>query len=129
MKKFFIGVDVSKLKLDFCFWHNEKVVSEMIVLNHTECIKEYLLNLLEGCSITDFLVCAEYTGQYTYPLSSVCTELGLDLWLENFAFHIQIGVFAFILGGVMSLAVGMLSISFHILKVASSNPVNAIKYE
>ncbi|MCK5337673.1 MAG: ABC transporter permease [Bacteroidales bacterium] len=53
----------------------------------------------------------------------------LDLWLENFAFHIQIGVFAFILGGVLSLAVGMLSISFHILKVASSNPVNAIKYE
>ncbi len=53
----------------------------------------------------------------------------LSLWLENFAFHIQIGVFAFILGGVMSLAVGMLSISFHIIKVASSNPVKAIKYE
>ncbi len=53
----------------------------------------------------------------------------LSLWLENFAFHIQIGVFAFILGGVMSLAVGMLSISFHILKAASSNPVDAIKYE
>jgi putative ABC transport system permease protein len=53
----------------------------------------------------------------------------LSLWLENFAFHIQIGVFAFILGGVMSLVVGMLSISFHIIKVASSNPVKAIKYE
>ena len=53
----------------------------------------------------------------------------LDLWLQNFAFHIQIGVFAFILGGVMALAVGMLSISFHILKAASSNPVDAIKYE
>ena len=53
----------------------------------------------------------------------------LSLWLENFAFHIQIGVFAFILGGIMSLTVGMLSISFHILKAASSNPVDAIKYE
>ena len=53
----------------------------------------------------------------------------LDLWLQNFAFHIQIGVFAFILGGAMALAVGMLSISFHILKAASSNPVDAIKYE
>jgi putative ABC transport system permease protein len=53
----------------------------------------------------------------------------LGLWLENFAFHISIGVWAFILGGIMSLAVGMLSISFHILKAATSNPVDAIKYE
>ncbi|MEN8224299.1 MAG: FtsX-like permease family protein [Bacteroidota bacterium] len=53
----------------------------------------------------------------------------LGLWLENFAFHIQIGVLAFILGGLLSLAVGMLSISFHILRAASSNPVDAIKYE
>ncbi len=53
----------------------------------------------------------------------------LGLWLENFAFHVQIGVVAFILGGVLSLLVGMLSISFHILKVATSNPVDAIKHE
>ncbi len=53
----------------------------------------------------------------------------LSLWLENFAFHIQIGIWAFILGGLLSLVVGMLSISFHILKVATSNPVDAIKYE
>ena len=29
------------------------------------------------------LLCAEYTGQYTYPLCCVCEELGIDLWLEN----------------------------------------------
>ncbi|MDR2859991.1 MAG: hypothetical protein LBV64_06365, partial [Mediterranea sp.] len=27
--------------------------------------------------------CAEYTGQYAYPLYCVCEELSLDLWLEN----------------------------------------------
>jgi putative ABC transport system permease protein len=53
----------------------------------------------------------------------------LGLWLENFAYHIAIGVWAFLLGGVMALVVGMLSISFHILKAATSNPVDAIKYE
>jgi len=53
----------------------------------------------------------------------------LSLWLENFAFHINIGVLAFIIGGLMSVIVGLLSISFHILKVASSNPVNAVKHE
>jgi transposase len=83
MKKFFIGVDVSKLKLDFCNWHNERVVSEMIVTNHPGSIKGYLQDLLTDNDVTDFLVCAEYTGQYTYPLSCACSELGVDLWLEN----------------------------------------------
>ncbi|MEE4257317.1 MAG: FtsX-like permease family protein, partial [Bacteroidales bacterium] len=53
----------------------------------------------------------------------------LGLWLENFAFHINIGITAFILGGLLSLVVGMLSISFHIWKAATSNPVDAISYE
>ena len=53
----------------------------------------------------------------------------LGLWLENFAFHINIGFVAFMLGGLLSLAVGMISISFHIWKAATSNPVDAIKYE
>lgn len=53
----------------------------------------------------------------------------LNLWLQNFAYHITIGAGAFLLGGLLSLLVGLLSISFHILKVASSNPVDAIKYE
>lgn len=53
----------------------------------------------------------------------------LNIWLQNFAFHINIGVLAFVLGGVLSLAVGLLSISFHIIRVASSDPVDAIKYE
>jgi len=53
----------------------------------------------------------------------------LGLWLENFAFHIRIGALVFIIGGLLSLLVGMLSISFHIFRAASANPVDAIKYE
>ncbi len=53
----------------------------------------------------------------------------LDLWLQNFAFHIRVGLFAFILGGILALLVGLLSISFHILRVANTNPVEAIKHE
>jgi hypothetical protein len=29
------------------------------------------------------LLCAEYTGQYTWPLSCACEEMQVDLWLEN----------------------------------------------
>jgi putative ABC transport system permease protein len=53
----------------------------------------------------------------------------LNNWLQNFAFHVTIGFTAFIIAGLLSLGVGMLSVSFHIVKAAWSNPVNAIKYE
>jgi transposase len=29
------------------------------------------------------LVCAEYTGKYTYPLCLSCQKVGVNLWLEN----------------------------------------------
>jgi transposase len=36
-----------------------------------------------GLLVSELLICAEYTGQYTYPLCCVCADLGLGLWLEN----------------------------------------------
>jgi len=36
-----------------------------------------------GVEKSAFLVCAEHTGQYTYPLMCACEEIGVDLWLDN----------------------------------------------
>ncbi len=30
-----------------------------------------------------FIICAEHTGQYTYPLMCACKSVGCKLWLEN----------------------------------------------
>jgi transposase len=85
MKKNVIGVDVSKEKLDFCYLKNEKLVKEWTLSNTTTAIKSSLKSLLKesGLNPSEVLLCAEYTGQYTYPLSCACEELGLGLWLEN----------------------------------------------
>ena len=85
MKKNVIGVDVSKEKLDFCYLQNEKLVKEWTLSNTTTAIKSSLKSLLKesGLDSSEVLLCAEYTGQYTYPLSCACEELGLGLWLEN----------------------------------------------
>ena len=83
MKKTVIGIDVSKEKLDYCLRNEEKVLKETIVDNTISVIKSSLKELLKEHSLTDLLLCAEYTGQYTYPLCCVCEELGIDLWLEN----------------------------------------------
>ncbi|MCO5263952.1 MAG: FtsX-like permease family protein, partial [Lentimicrobium sp.] len=53
----------------------------------------------------------------------------LDQWLGNFAYHISLGWITFIISGVIALLITILSVSFHSIKAAAANPVNAIKYE
>ena len=83
MKKIFIGVDVSKLKLDFCNYRDGQFSKEEIVANHSSAIKSHLESILEDAQKEELLICAEYTGQYIYPLTCVCNEMSIDLWVEN----------------------------------------------
>jgi len=85
MKKYFIGIDVSKEKLDICLIKDDQIIAEAIVTNDTFAIKDNLQILLTENDLDKqaILICAEYTGQYTYPLSCICEELKIDLWLEN----------------------------------------------
>ena len=85
MKMFYLGIDVSKEKLDLCLMTESSVVKELMVKNDMKSIKEVIsafsVEFAVACEC--FLVCAEYTGQYTYPLCCACEELNIDLWLEN----------------------------------------------
>jgi transposase len=85
MKKIIIGIDVSKEKLDFCLQKGEKVAQELELPNTVQDIKGTLKAVLkeQQCELSEVLLCAEYTGQYTYPLCCASQALGLDLWLEN----------------------------------------------
>jgi len=54
----------------------------------------------------------------------------LGIWLdESFIYHEPIRWTSFLIAGITALLVGMGTISFYIIKVASGNPVEAIKYE
>jgi putative ABC transport system permease protein len=54
----------------------------------------------------------------------------LDTWLTaNFVYHISISIASILLAGLLALAISIITISFHSLKVAMGNPVDAIKYE
>jgi transposase len=85
MKKIIIGIDVSKEKLDLCLQVGENVDKEWTLSNtSTELKKSFKIFLKEKrYESSEVMVCAEYTGRYTYPLCCVCEELNLDLWLEN----------------------------------------------
>lgn len=84
---YFIGVDVSKKKLDFCVMFEGKVVHEEETANHQSSIMALLHQLEENYGIAggQMLVCAEHTGQYTFPLACACKTVECRLWLENAA--------------------------------------------
>ena len=53
----------------------------------------------------------------------------MNLWLANFAFHTRISWDIYLAAGVLSLAVAFLTSTWHVIRAATANPVEAIKYE
>ncbi len=53
----------------------------------------------------------------------------MNNWLNNFAYKIDIGFGVFVLSGITGLVIALLTVSFHALRSAYSNPVKALKYE
>lgn len=53
----------------------------------------------------------------------------LSRWLKNFAFRVGIDLWIFVLSGILALVVAFFVVSYHILKAAAADPVNALRYE
>ena len=53
----------------------------------------------------------------------------MNQWLQNFAYHINIGWWVFLLAGVTALLIAFLTISFQAIKAAIANPVKSLRTE
>lgn len=54
----------------------------------------------------------------------------LDIWMESsFVYHQPVQIASILIAGLLAFIIGLGTISFFILKVATGNPVDAIKYE
>lgn len=52
-----------------------------------------------------------------------------EKWLQNFYYRINLGVFSFIAGLLIALAIAVITISYRILRAVSVNPAQSLKYE
>lgn len=50
-------------------------------------------------------------------------------WLQKYDYRIDMGIWPFLLAGLMSLIIALLTVSLQSFKVARANPVDALKYE
>ena len=53
----------------------------------------------------------------------------MNKWLQNFAYRITINIWSFIISGTIALFIAVITVSFHTIRAANSNPVKALKYE
>jgi putative ABC transport system permease protein len=65
----------------------------------------------------------------SFALASVAAYFVMNKWLQDFQYSIKIGLGVFLLAGIVSLVIAMLTISFQALKAALSNPVDSLRTE
>jgi putative ABC transport system permease protein len=53
----------------------------------------------------------------------------MNRWLQDFAYRVEIGFGVFLLAGLLALMITLVTVSFHALKAALANPVEALRYE
>lgn len=52
-----------------------------------------------------------------------------DLWLSDFAYKTNMGIGVFIIGGLSALVIAIITVSYHTIKAALSNPIKTLRYE
>lgn len=55
--------------------------------------------------------------------------LVMNQWLRSYAYRTSIGIWPFMVSGLLALVVALLTIGYQSVSAANANPVNALKYE
>ena len=50
-------------------------------------------------------------------------------WLQNFAFHITVGIWMFVFSTFLTLVISLATVSFQSVKAARADPVRALRFE
>ncbi len=50
-------------------------------------------------------------------------------WLQNFAYHVNIGLWTFMLASALTMATALITVSFQAIKTAAANPSDSLRYE
>jgi putative ABC transport system permease protein len=53
----------------------------------------------------------------------------MNRWLQGFAYHVELGVAAFLLSSGLALAIALVTVSGHAILVARARPATALRYE
>ena len=95
--------------------------------------KEIGIHKIHGASITKIilLLTKEYFKLvvFAFFIASPIAYYLLKSWLQDFAYKIELGIFPFLLVGLLTFLVALLTISWQATKAALVNPVESLRIE
>ena len=78
----FLGIDVSKKKLDCCLRLGNKIILEEIIPNTPAGIRQFFRKIAKLVDLQFLLVCMEHTGIYTNHLLNFLQTKKQAVWVE-----------------------------------------------
>jgi putative ABC transport system permease protein len=95
--------------------------------------KEIGIRKVLGASVTNILKLFYRDFAKLILLSGVLASpiawYAMNIWLQNFAYHINLTWWIFILAGGVAFTIALLTISIIAIKAATANPVESLRYE
>jgi putative ABC transport system permease protein len=95
--------------------------------------KEIGIRKVLGASVTNiiYLLSKEFLTLVliSFAIASPIAWLLMSKWLEGYAYRTDIPWWLFVVVGVISLCIALLTVGFQAIKAATSDPVKAIKGE
>jgi len=95
--------------------------------------KEIGIRKVLGASVPDVLalLCREFVVLFGFAalVAWPVTWYLMDRWLQDFAYRIELRPGFFVLGAVLALIVALMTVGFQAMKAATTDPVDALRYE
>ena len=96
-------------------------------------IKEIGIRKVLGASVSnlvlllskEFAILVGLANLITWPIA----YYAMNRWLQDFAYRIDLEIWAFVLSGFLALLIALTTVSYQAYKVARTNPVDALRYE
>jgi len=73
----------------------------------------------------DFLKLVLIANGIAFPIAWWAT----NRWLQEYAYHIEVSWWVFVLAGALAMGIALLTISYQAIKTARANPVNSLRSE
>ena len=96
-------------------------------------VKEIGVRKVLGASVSNIVMLISRTFAIMVLIANLfawpVAYFAMDSWMAGFAYRTDLSWWIFVLSGAVALAIALFTVSFHALRAALSNPVEALRHE